>query len=74
MSSSYYNCLTQIDFDSEYTPIFFDIGFIQVEYGGTYDDAEITVDDIIKYLEQFNYKEYYRTHEELLFTHEEELK
>ena len=26
MSSSYYNCLTQIGFDSEYTPIFFDIG------------------------------------------------
>ena len=50
------------------------INCIQVEYGGTYDDAGITVDDIIKYLEQFNYKEFYRTREELLFTHEEHLK
>ena len=50
------------------------INCIQVEYGGTYDDAGITVDDVINYLDQFNYKEFYRTHEELLFAHAEELK
>ena len=50
------------------------INCIQVEYGGTYDDAGITVDDIVNYLNQFKYKEFYRTHEEILFTHEEELK
>ena len=47
------------------------INCIQVEYGGTYDDAGITIQDVVDYLGQFGYKEFFRTGDEMLFTHEE---
>ena len=42
---------------------------IQLEYGDTYNDAGFGVGDVITYLKKFDYLEFFRTKEELLFAH-----
>ena len=46
---------------------------IQLEYGATYTDAGFNVEDIIEYLKKFDYVEFFRTSEELLFAHKEDM-
>jgi|LakMenEpi03Aug12_release.lakeMendotaPanAssembly.Ray.scaffolds.fasta_scaffold26251_9 FkbM family methyltransferase len=47
------------------------INYIQLEYGGTYEDAGFTILDIISYLSDYGYTEIFRTHSELLFANKE---
>ena len=49
------------------------IGVIQLEYGDAYNDAGFSVEDIKKYLERYEYFEFYRTGDELLFVHKDDL-
>ena len=49
------------------------IGVIQLEYGDAYNDAGFAVEDIKKYLERYEYFEFYRTGDELLFVHKDDL-
>ncbi len=46
---------------------------IQLEYGGTYDDAGFSIEDVIEYLARFEYQEFFRTNEELLFAHKDDI-
>ena len=46
---------------------------IQLEYGDTYNDAGFGVGDVITYLKKFDYLEFFRTKEELLFAHKEDI-
>jgi FkbM family methyltransferase len=49
------------------------INCIQVEYGGTFEDAGFTVSDLIDYLGQYQYVEIFRTSSELMFVNQENL-
>lgn len=49
------------------------INCIQLEYGGTFDDAGYTLDDLIEYLKQYQYVEILRTSSELMFVHQENI-
>ena len=46
---------------------------IQLEYGDTYKDAGFGVGDVITYLKKFDYLEFFRTQEELLFAHKDDI-
>ena len=46
---------------------------IQLEYGATYTDAGFGVEDVIEYLARFEYYEFFRTTEELLFAHKNDI-
>ena len=49
------------------------INCIQVEHGGTYDDAGFTMDELIEYLGKYEYVEIFRTDAELLFVHKDNI-
>jgi FkbM family methyltransferase len=49
------------------------INCIQLEHGGTFDDAGFTISDLTDYLAQYDYVEIFRTESELLFVNKENL-
>ena len=44
------------------------IKFIQLEYGQTYGDAGYSIEDVTRYLEEYNYSKIFQTPEEIVFS------